>query len=213
MSSAEAVPRNRRWAPGEATCIRCVWRGRVWSAQPWTVVEDRPELLAAFMRPGTRWYMPTMDGPRGHRLDKLRTGEWDLVPFEWEEHSVLRLQRPGAAHSVWLQWGPDQGFRFTYINLEAPARRTASGIDTMDHTLDIVIVPDGSRRWKDEPAFARLEHMGIMSPEECSAIRREGELVLEELDGTGPWWADWVDWRPDPAWPVPTLPEGWDVLP
>ena len=27
-----------------------------------------------------------------------------------------------------------------------------------------------------------------------------------------PFASEWRDWRPDPAWPIPRLPDGWDVL-
>jgi uncharacterized protein len=33
------------------------------------------------------------------------------------------------------------------------------------------------------------------------------------LAGEPPFDRDWQDWRPDPRWPVPELPDGWDVDP
>lgn len=187
--------------------------GRVWSAQPWVVVEDGDELLATYMRPGTTWYMPPLEGPLGHRLHKLSTGKWDLLPFEWEKNSVLRLQRSGSAHSVWLLWGPSGEFLYTYVSLERPAARTPIGIDTMDHTLDIVVSAEGrSWKWKDEIPFAGLELMGIMTPAESSSIRQEGERVVELIERGDAWWTEWRDWVPDPDWPIPALPEGWDAV-
>jgi hypothetical protein len=33
------------------------------------------------------------------------------------------------------------------------------------------------------------------------------------LAGEPPFDRDWKDWRPDPGWPFPQLPEGWDLDP
>ena len=37
--------------------------------------------------------------------------------------------------------------------------------------------------------------------------RAEGESVLARA----PWPTGWEKWRPDPAWELPELPDGWDV--
>ena len=36
----------------------------------------------------------------------------------------------------------------------------------------------------------------------------EANRVLDEW----PFPTGWEDWQPDPAWSLPTLPEGWDVV-
>jgi predicted RNA-binding protein associated with RNAse of E/G family len=79
--------------------------------------------------------------------------------------------------------------------------------------LDVVVEPDLSRwRWKDEDHLAEAVEDGVFSPAEGKAIRREGERVIGLIEaGTPPFDAHWAAWRPDPAWPIPTLPAGWEV--
>jgi hypothetical protein len=38
------------------------------------------------------------------------------------------------------------------------------------------------------------------------AVRAEGERVL----AAWPFPTDWEEFRPDPTWPLPALPEGWE---
>lgn len=55
----------RPWAMGDRILIREVWRGRVWTARPVTVVQDTSDLIAFYMMPGTRYKHPraTDGGP------------------------------------------------------------------------------------------------------------------------------------------------------
>jgi hypothetical protein len=41
---------------------------------------------------------------------------------------------------------------------------------------------------------------------DAAAVRAEAARVLEEW----PFPTGWEDWRPDPYWPIPQLPVGWD---
>jgi hypothetical protein len=42
-------------------------------------------------------------------------------------------------------------------------------------------------------------------------MRADGERAVRRiLDREPPFDRDWTTWRPDPSWPVPILPEGWD---
>ncbi|MFI9640691.1 hypothetical protein ACIG87_11590 [Micromonospora sp. NPDC051925] len=48
----------------------------------------------------------------------------------------------------------------------------------------------------------------------AAAIRAEGDRIADLLDAGQRWWdTGWADWRPDPSWPVPRLPAGWDSVP
>ena len=58
-------------------------------------------------------------------------------------------------------------------------------------------------------AVAELEdaiRLGRFSPDEAATIRAEGENVV----AAWPFPTGWEEWRPDPAWPIPQLPDGWD---
>lgn len=199
-----------RWQAGAQVVLREIWRGRVWSGRPVTVVQDMPELVALHIPPGTRWRPPRM---RDGRPLRVPGDDWVLGDAVWFG-GTLRLTQPGAAHSVEALFNEKGAFVCWYVNLEEPLRRTAMGFDYMDQTLDIVIAADLSAWWwKDEDEFAEAQAKGIYSPEQARAIRAEGERVIEVVRAGGPPFSDgWERWRPDPGWSLPTLPAGWDAL-
>ncbi len=130
------------------------------------------------------------------------------MDFAWQKHHVLWLQRLDRPHSLGLFWNESWDFRGWYVNLQEPVRRSLLGFDTRDQALDITVAPDGTWAWKDEDHLAFLVEHGAFTAEEAAVIRAEGERVVEEW----PFPTGWENWRPDPAWAVPTLPEGWDVV-
>ena len=67
----------------------------------------------------------------------------------------------------------------------------------------LIVRPDGSYRWKDEDELEQAAAVGLLEP---AAVREEAARVLREW----PFPTGWEDWRPDPAWPIPQLPDGWD---
>jgi predicted RNA-binding protein associated with RNAse of E/G family len=83
----------------------------------------------------------------------------------------------------------------------------------MDHLLDVVIDPDLSWRWKDEEELEEAVRLGLLTRQAADGIRAEGERVIAQLEAREPPFCDgWERWRPDPAWPIPELPAGWDEL-
>jgi hypothetical protein len=132
----------------------------------------------------------------------------------WERSRWLQLIEPGVAHAIHLWWlAPDWRFAGSYVNLQEPMRRAPLGFDYMDHMLDIVIDPDLRWRWKDEDELAEAVSVGLVTQAWADEVRREGERVIERLERhQAPFCDGWEEWQPDPAWPVPTLPDGWDRL-
>ena len=201
-----------------------VWRSvsrsqrEVHTVLTFTVVTDTPDLTALFIKP--RW--PTMrrtgirgGGPRGRMLLKPDGGH---QMREWIENDALAVYRPGDAYSIWLYWrATDHVFRSWYINLEDPWQRTAIGFDSRDNLLDILIAPDlSSWQWKDEDELAWAVENGRYTSEEAATFRTQGERALERLRRREPPFdQDWPNWRPDPDWSPPVLPQGWNdyVLP
>jgi predicted RNA-binding protein associated with RNAse of E/G family len=128
---------------------------------------------------------------------------------------VLILSCPGDAYSVQLFWTRG-GWEFAcwYIDLQEPLRRTHLGFDTRDHIVDAVVSPDRSSwRWKDEVEMAWSVEHGRLTPEQAAEIRDEGERAVAHLlaDKDG-FYSQWLTWVPDPSWPVPHIPPGWDIL-
>jgi predicted RNA-binding protein associated with RNAse of E/G family len=198
-----------RFEAGDAVALREIYRGRVWAARPWTVVRDDSELLVLWIPAGTRTKVPAR--PTGERL-RMQADEWMLVDNQWHSEGTLRLAIPGDAHSILLFWR-EWTFLGWYVNLEEPLRRMHVGFDYLDHKLDLVIWADGSWEWKDEDELEEAVDAGILTPLDAREIRDEGERVLAQYEiGASPFRDGWENWRPDPAWPVPVLPAGWDTV-
>ncbi len=198
------MPRRSR---GEVVALREIWRGRVWEARPAVVVEDAPALRSFYIPAGTLAQLPADE--RGELL-RLPADDWrlcevpvarDVLSFEWPDvaHAVLALFEEGRM-SGW------------YVNLQSPLRPSAVGFDYQDHVLDVLVSTDlRSWRWKDEEDLDEAVARGSFTPAEATAIRAEGERAIERmLDREPPFDRSWEDWRPDPSWPRPAFPEGWD---
>jgi len=52
------MSQSLRWAAGHQVVYREVWRGKVWTARPVTVVQDTLDGVALYLRSGTRWKLP-----------------------------------------------------------------------------------------------------------------------------------------------------------
>jgi hypothetical protein len=215
----EAGTSTSFWKPGS----QILWRYRENSGahfhivRPVTVVRDDEDLLAVWLAPGTECVKPVLaDGTSVHaeplesRYTKPRTVQLD----HWFGTGVLKLARPGLPWSVWLFWEPGWRFKNWYVNLEEPLTRWAGGVDSEDHFLDISVHPDRSWHWLDEDEFAQAQRDGLMSPELAGQVRAAGRSAVEVIRAWGPPFSDgWPDWRPDPSWSVPLLPEDWDRTP
>jgi len=199
----------RRWSPGDPVVIRELWRGEVFAARPATVVEDRPDRTTLLVPAGVTCGVPVDHGgaelrvpDRPWRLEARERGPKDLLSFAWPDTScaVLRWYAPDGMHA----W---------YVNLQDPLRRTALGFDTTDHALDVIVALDGTWAWKDEDELAEAVAHGLFTAEDAERFRADGErAVARILDRQPPFDRDWSTWRPDPSWPAPTLPEGWDRI-
>ena len=192
--------------------LRSVWRGRVWAAQPFNVVEDSDEALTLYIPPGSSRKRPVWaDGSHA----RLPLEGWLLRDEVWHGSGVLRPTIPGAAHGVLGFLNEDHTEILAwYVNLEEPLRRTPLGFDTMDLLLDMWVQPDlSSWRWKDEDELAEAVRLGVLTVPEAEAIRAEGERALKLIhDGTHLINREWQRWQPDRSQPVPQLPPGWDAV-
>jgi hypothetical protein len=131
---------------------------------------------------------------------KLRTPTLPTVGT-WHGFGVLILTPPDAAHCVWWLFTEHGEFDGWYVNLQTPARRWWGGIDLEDQTLDVLIAPDRTWRWKDE------EDAG-----EAAAARAEAHRVIALAEAhDAPFDGRWCDFRPDPSWPPTDLPWWWDL--
>jgi hypothetical protein len=195
-----------RFAYGDEVVLRNVWDGRAWGALPVRVVRDDDDVIALYVASGTRYR-------RGRALDgdpEQPKWPWRLVDAEIHTHHFLMIAEPGRAYAVWPMWR-ERDFELVqwYVNLQEPLRRTPIGFDTRDNHLDIVVAPDlSSWHWKDEDALEDAVAIRILTIDEASAIRAEGEAVAAQLDaGMPPADPRWADWRPEADWEGLSAPD------
>ena len=199
----------RRFEPGESIALREIWQGRVWGARPATVVDDAPHQTSLFIPAGIRWMAPLRDGERL----KIPREDVELVELAYDEAHVLSFSWPNTHYAVLLFFHPDWTPWNWYVNLEEPLRRTSIGFDTLDHELDAIVELDGSWRWKDEDELAEAIRRRVIPAQEEPRLRADGERGVRRIvDREPPFDREWSDWRPDPAWRVPALPEGWERI-
>ena len=170
-----------------------------WLEIPVHVVDDSPEQLVTFVAPRAPFRFP--DGPwpspGGHH-------PWHGRPH-WQGHGCLMVQRPGEHHAVWHLWdGPERRFVCWYLNLQTAFVRTATGYDTQDLELDLVVDPDGSHQVKDAEVLDDRVAEGRYPAELVTWTRAYGDDLIRRLERDGPWWdRSWAGWTPPPAWPRP----------
>jgi hypothetical protein len=169
---------------GDVVVWREVWDGRPWLSMPATVVGDDGTVLAVRIGDGTPF---TFD-------DAEPAHPWS-GRAAWSGATVLQLRRAGSWYSVWKFFDGDV-FAGWYVNFERPVVRRPDGIDTDDLELDLVVEPDGTRRWKDvEHLHARLEE-GRFSVDDLVRVLEAAAEVSDRLDRDDRWWAPWDDWVP-----------------
>ena len=203
----------RRWEAGTSIVVRYVGHvDGILHGRPHVVVRDDAALLALYLPAGT-----ALGLEYDERLDRLSRSEGERAARAeaaaatrvWREFDVLRLMPAGARHSTWLFWRDGRHLGW-YVNMEAPYRRHALGIDTTDNIVDLWVAPDLTWRWKDLEELEQRVERGHIHPDEAASFRREGERVIAVVEARASPFSDgWERWTPDPAWPIPTLPAGW----
>jgi hypothetical protein len=182
------------------------------TARPQIVVEDTGDLLASYWPIGTRWYHPDF-ATRETAMDEFEAGtvRWAITP--WVMHEVLELVRPDDPYAILGFWNQEKKFVGWYVNLQEPMRRTTIGYDSRDRDLDVIVGEDlASWILKDEHELEWSVGMGFRTPEEATQIRADGDAVVEMVKNGQAWWGAWRDFEPDPSWPIPELPDGWDRM-
>ena len=201
------------WRPGDAVVWRSRPYGQIGYVMPATVVVDTPVFTMLFQAPGS--ICKRRSGTRGGPGNRgMRAEDWDGTHEDrvWTGSPNLRLYTWGTQHAVIRTWNTHtQQPHGWYVNLEATWRRTTIGFDTQDLVLDVTVADDlSSWAWKDEDELAWSVGVGKYSPQQAEQIRGEGVRVMQALEVRAwPFDQDWSQWRPDPRWPIPALPDNW----
>jgi hypothetical protein len=201
---------SRFWWPG----TQILWQYKAPRDLPWidpmTVVRDDDRGLVAWLAAGTETLQARRPDGRDLRADssQLFNGRQVGVRVPWKHNDVLRISPIGAPWSVWLLWDCRTGeFRGWYGNLEAPLTREGNMVMTRDHTLDVLIRPDGRHARKDEDELQAALSAGWYDRHEVDVILQaadELEAIIDAWDS--PFCDGWENFTPDPSWPIPTLP-------
>lgn len=203
--------------PGQPVVLRYRRNQPADVVMPVRVVEDGPTHVALYTAPGTHLKgQATVDGQKLTRETSFLERErmiGDLTDFTWRRNHVLQLIRPGEARSHWLLWSEaDWSLRAYYVNLQAPLQRTAMGFDTADYLLDLDVTPDLEWSWKDLEEVEIARAHGLVENEILDRMEAEGVQAIADIEARAwPFNAGYETWRPDPAWDVPTLPDGWNA--
>jgi hypothetical protein len=185
------------WKSGDVVAWREAWQGQEYIAVPVRVVEDDEDQLLVYVAAGTRFSFPSA-WPFGEAHPWARDGVWRGA------HGSLVRMRPGDSYAIGHFWeGETRRFSGWYVNMQEPFRREGLSYVTQDQELDIWVNADGTWSWKDEQELEDWVGRGRFTRAEVTEIRRVGESVISAW----PFPTGWENWAPDPAWPVPTLPE------
>lgn len=197
------------WQPGDEFLVRYESAdGVIRGARPTRVVGERNGYLSTWLPAGTRVAMPVLADGRGLRecsLEERYTLPRASRIVPWRPAGILMLFPRAAAHSIWVF---PSGW---YVNLERTHTWHERGCDTRDHVLDIWCDRPREWRWKDEDELEDAVVHGVVTQGQADEIRGEGERVARMIERWEPPFSDgWEErWRPDPAWPLPELPDDW----
>jgi protein associated with RNAse G/E len=203
---------TERWLPGEQKLHRFLMHGKVIDARPVTVVADDDDTLVLWLAHGTMTTCACLPGGvdlRSVSKEEMFGRPWHTKRHLWRNGVLMVLPR-GAEFAVWHFFTPDGEFTRWYGNLQTPYGRWARGVDVVDHQLDLVVSPDRDVVWKDIDELAAAVDAGWFTPAESDAIHAAaGRLAAMAEAGEPPFDGRWCDFRPDPDWPLPALPDDW----
>lgn len=182
---------------------------------PQRVVSSSPTELVTYVptgaiaaRASNRGLPGTEELTRDQRkLRALRTRQARVVEVA-EAPDKLFIYRSDRWSRVNLGWDHATGnFNGWYVNFELPATPTPTGIASMDLVIDIWVNADRTWEWKDRDDFQSVLDDHTLDPEIQDRINTETTQLLHELQTrSGPFANHWLQYRSNPAWPVPSLP-------
>lgn len=217
MGQAEA-----RCQAGDSIAIRHSSTGGVRFVESAVVVEDTGDRVLLYRPVGSELKVPPSFSHRGDPEERDRVGRQEVIgpapiltDATWEATHALLHFEPGDWYSTWLFWSAaDHSFLGYYVNFELPWRRTSVGFDTNDLTLDVVVAPDLSWRWKDQQEYEDRLAAGAIPERWADAVAVAREAVLAKIAAAAaPFDGSLLSFAPDPAWPIPTVPREWASVP
>jgi hypothetical protein len=182
-----------------------------------TVVRDDADGLVAWLAGGTPLIKPVLTDGRDVReagLERMFLEPRVAMLGSWRGQGVLKVAPAGKPWSIWHFWHSDGRFSGWYVNLERPHRRdvAARTTTTEDCVLDLWVTPDRLVRRKDEDELEAARRAGRFDARTVAEIERWASRAEREIAAwAAPFRDGWQHWRPDPAWPLPPAPTGYDI--
>lgn len=207
------------WNKGDNVLLRGMYNSRPVYVQSLRVVKDTPEETALLIWPGAECMAPSGYIHHGHngnwnRWTETLSNTLQMEKYLWHTNRFLILLEPEKFYSTIYIWeAAFDKFVCYYINFQLPFRRTPLGFDTLDLDLDIVIETSLNWQWKDEHEYQRGIRAGGIRSEWVREIEHAQDEVFARIEKhVYPLDASWLNWRPDPSWLTPCLPENWDEV-
>jgi Protein of unknown function (DUF402) len=206
--------------PGACVVQRNVEIGRARFVVPSVVVTDADAETRLFRRAGTPLRAARSFALRADPLaceeatqHEVLDGHWEFVDATWSDTDTLVVSRRDGWFSTWLLWrAGSRDFTGYYVNFERPWTRTPIGFDSTDLAVDLVVTPALEPAWKDLVGFDQRIALGLIGASEAESVRRSMRMVEERIAArAGVFDGSLVDWKPEPDWPVPQLPDAWDA--
>ena len=73
--------------------------------------------------------------------------------------------------------------------------------------------PNFTYEWKDEDDYEQAIEHGVIFTEWIQGIEKSKVEIFDRLEKRQyPFDGSWLNWKPDPSWMPPTLPENWDKI-
>ena len=207
------------WNEGDNVLLRGVYSGRPTYVQSVRVVKDSPEETALLIWPGAECAAPSGYIQNGHngnwnRWHETLSNTLQMKKYLWHTSRFLILLEPEKFYSTIYIWdAASNKFVCYYINFQLPYRRTLLGFDTLDLDLDIVIEASFEWEWKDVEEYQHAIRAGGIQSDWVKEIEHAKKEVFTRLEKRlYPLNSSWLNWRPNPKWTVPCLPENWEVV-
>jgi hypothetical protein len=199
--------------PGQTIVHRDIWEGKIWSANPGIVIQDTEDILTVYRPYGIVSKRHTgLTGGDVTGIDR-RDKKWTLIDSTWNNLSNIRLNIPGEPYSVLIFRNKNDNKPYWYINLEKTISRVNLYVNYTDFFLDLIIKPDlNSWYWEDEDELKKAVELGMISSKHSENLYAKGAEVRDLIMSGKSVFNEWINWRPDPEWKVPVLPEGWDII-
>jgi protein associated with RNAse G/E len=206
------------WNEGDNVLLRGIFDRRPVYVESLRVIKDTPVETALLIWPGAKCVAPNGYIQNGHvswdRWAETLSNTLDMKKYIWHSNRLLILLEPDKFYSTIYIWeAASSRFVCYYINFQLPFHRTTLGFDTLDLDLDIVIETPQKWKWKDENEYQRGIRAGGIRTDWVKEIERAQNEVFNRMEKhIYPLDASWLNWRPDPTWTVPYLPENWDEV-